>query len=177
VNAPAVRYYCLVTSGPGPFLGFDYLEAIDISGVGVRACPIGPAFIVDPPWAELMHLFSGGNPEGKYVNVVCAPLGYSLGARTTGIDWAGPKGDPSVVYQPRTALAGLYTVGVPNVAITLPIDSWGGADDELQVLQQYDFVFCPTDEHVEAFKGVGISAHHVPPDAGQLAKLFAVLLG
>lgn len=172
--SPGVRYYCIVApSRPGEaLLGFDYLEAIDGSGVGVRACPIGAAFLMDKPWIDLLHLFSGEAPKDNYVNVVCAPIGCLLGSATSGVDFAGPKGSPDVVYRPQTALAGLYTVGVPNVAITLPHED----DADLQALQQYDFVLCPSDNYVEAFHDIGVTAHHVPPDPGQLGKLFAALL-
>jgi hypothetical protein len=174
---PQVRFYCLMLASPmSVMLGLEYLLALDASGLGVRACPIGAAYLSQPPWNQVLNLFDGELTE-KYVNVVCAPVGYLLGAPTTGVDFAGKKGDPGVVYQPQTALAGLHTAGVPNVAITLAPVGRDEHDHEIQALKRYDLVLCPNDSHVQAFAEIGVSAHHVPSDAGQLARLFSVLLG
>jgi hypothetical protein len=176
-----VRYYCLVTLGEGPFLGYDVLQALARGGFDVRACPIGAAFLAYPPWLEVMHLFTAGPPSPPFINMVCAPLCYLLGQPTTGVDFAGLKGDPTIVYQPQTALMGLYTVGVPNVAVTLPRAPTGPATEgavssEIQALEKYDLVIAPTEEDAQGLRDLGVSAISVPPDPARFVEILSPLL-
>ena len=186
-DRPRVRFYCLALPSDGPQLGFDYLEAIERTNLGVRACPIGPAFLMAGPWPRLSHLFMG-EPLGlrdRFVNVVCAPPGLSLGFAMTARDVAPPPDLPGVmkpvereeaiVYQPKTALSGLYTVGVKNVAITMPKPA-PPDDPERQALLQYDFVLCPSAADAAAMGALKIPGLYVPPDAAILEKILVALL-
>ena len=157
--------------GDGPFLGFNYLEAMVSAGRDVRACPIGPAYVAYPPWAAYLKFFTGQQPVGRFVNVVCAPLRYAMGQPLTGVDVGGLKADPGVVYQPQTAISGLHTPGVVNVAVTLPVDAWDEIDSEIQALHKYDLIVCPSDEHAIKFREIGVSAICVPPSVFSVALL------
>ena len=114
-----LRYFTVI----GDPIGFLYLHAIAESPHGVTMAPIGPAFLMMPPWNQCAHLF--GKPVApleEIVNIVCAPRGLLMGAKF---------GD----YEPQTAFEGLYTDKVPNVAIVAP----GGTGD-VETLAQYDLV-------------------------------------
>lgn len=188
-----VRFYCLALPSDAPQLGVDYLTAIAGTGLGVVALPIGPAFLMAGPWPRLLHHFTAAVPAGQYVNVVCAPLGLSLGFASSRAEMGAstppmrkqgskvielPGDEDDIVYVPQTALSGLFTVGVPNVAIVQPPGAAQPrpSESELQALRQYDFVLSPTEAAVTAFALLDISAIHVPPDAGQLAKILGALV-
>jgi hypothetical protein len=127
---------------------FDYLRAIDELGLGVRVMPVGMARFDVPPWNEVSHTFV--SPIGTdYINVVCVPSGVKLGAPVSMAQF-GPGTEPfssiggqGNVYEPEGAIAGLYTVGVPNVAILVDKDFTPG---ELDALRLYDMVVCPSPE-------------------------------
>lgn len=167
-----VRYHCLAAPAPpGNHLGFDVLLALHQAGIAVRALSIGPAFLMHPPWNALYKLFEAELDE-NYVNIVCAPPNLSLGAPMRAHEVAAPQDvrfaratDSNPVYRPQTALAGLHTVGVPNIAITLPRPK-PPSPAEITILNHYNVVLCPslhmTVELVEA--GVH-NAEHAAPDA------------
>jgi hypothetical protein len=81
-----------------------------------------------------------------------------------------------VFYEPQTALAGIYTVGCKNVAITgiapKPPDS-----KEVSALRRYDAIIAPTEADRDALQAVGLEAMHVPPDGPQLQTLLDDLCG
>lgn len=187
MSEPCVRFYCLALPSDGPQLGFDYLEALDHTDFGVRACPIGPAYLMAGDWPRLLHLFTGPPLGGRdtegnlveFVNVVCAPPGLSLGFAMTARQVAGPRdaaaAPDDVVYQPKTALAGLYTIGVKNIAITMPRPALPD-EAECAALALYDFVLCPTSEDAEMLGTLGVPALHVPPDPQLLDKILRALI-
>jgi hypothetical protein len=173
-------------------MGIDYLRAFHATGIGVKACPIGPIMPM-PSWMDLMNLFMVADPQEGYVNVVVAPPGLSMGFAHTAAAVApgvamldGNKAPPvpgapqvlpsqEIVYQPQTALAGLYTVGVPNIAVTMsrpkPPD-----EAEVRALQQYSFVLSPSDDDAQALRLIGVDAIHMLPDPGQLSRILDALL-
>lgn len=172
MTAPRIRFYCLALPGDAPQLGFDYLEALHQAGLAVKACPIGPMFL-HGRWPELMHLFVGADmPDGRYVNVVCAPIGLPLGYASTRAASGPPIGvvpgvatrDRDVVYAPQTALAGLYTVGAPNVALVMAprAEPPGG---ELQALTRYQRVCAPTESEATKLHALGVAADAIPPQS------------
>jgi hypothetical protein len=191
-----LRYFCVVAPGAAGDMGHAYLQALVATGIRVRALPIGGAAAMNAErrWYELGKLFT--TPMAPFVNIVCAPPGLQLGTRTpmtamggtrdlvkqegrtTDVmvfppelrELLGPQKDASdIVYEPQTALAGLYTVGCKNVAIV-----YGGAPDavELEVLGNYDLVIV-TDPDAAGFRAskgqISSTALYVPPDATQLA--------
>ena len=179
-----VRFFCLVLPPGHEQTGYEYLDALDRSGKRVVACPIGMAYFTSAPWSGITRLFSGLTAP-RFVNVVCAPPGLVMGARMRAADVKPPL-DPSgvawrkelsqeVVYEPSTALSGLYTVGVPNVAITTlgtkPLES-----SEIRALAQYDAVFTPSGNDAEALRALGIHSMHIPPDPALLGRLMGWLL-
>ena len=185
---PRIRFHCLVNPGPGPHLGFDHLAAIDSTGIGVRAVPIGLAILTADPWSALEHCFRGPPPDdGEYVNIVCAPPRYSLGTQATRAAIAPPTVVPpgmrvpalpgdedEIVYRPMTALAGLYTVGVPNIAITMPQPK--PTDDEIGALGRYDRVFTPNAEAARRLGELGIKALVFRPHAGAWKRLLQPMI-
>jgi hypothetical protein len=169
----------------GGSLGFDYLDAFDKTALGVLACPIGMAYFAAEPWSDVGRLFMG-RPAARYVNVVCAPPNLLMGQRLRASDApvlgsdgevrAIPSGKTeSIIYEPQTALAGLYTVGVPNVAITMARPR-PPEDHEIRALAQYDAVLCPSSSGTEELQRLGVVAMHVPADAEQLKRLVGWLL-
>jgi hypothetical protein len=177
----------------GTQLGFDYLEALSKTGLGVAACPIGPAYLNAEPWSKVTQLFTPHPVAKDYVNIVVAPPNLFMGMRLRAVDVTPPSHlpfpgeeiapavpqriDPSseVIYEPQTALSGLYTIGVPNIAVTL---AWPKPpeDHEIRALAQYDAVFAPTAEDALALRALGVLAMHIPPDTDQLARILSWLL-
>jgi hypothetical protein len=195
----AVRFFCLMLPNGGAGLGYAYLEAFDQTGLGVKACPIGPAYLGADPWPKYAHLIFIGQVARSFVNVVVAPPNLLMGTRLRATDVKPPNhlptageetapfalsaGTPAtpaaaaeeVVYEPQTALGGLYTVGVPNIAITLPRPK-PPEDHEVRALAQYDAILCPTDADATALRHLGLVAFNVPPEPGQLARIVSWLL-
>lgn len=177
-----LRYFCMVMPTGGPSLGFDYLEALHLTGLGVKACPIGPAFLMSGPWPALMNLFVGPGQVAKaFVNVVCAPPDLLMGQALREVDvkppsGAGPltgeKAREEVVYKPQTAISGLFTVGVPNIAITAARPR-PPSEHEITALLKYDAVITPSETDAMVLKGLGVVAIHMPPEKDQLARLIA----
>jgi hypothetical protein len=142
MKAP-LRLHVLAVPGLGPQLGFEVMVALRQAGLDLRVLSIGPAFLAYPPWRDHYELFQTELAE-RYVNIVCAPPGLFLGNPMR----ASEQHDRSKIqttdriYQPPTALSGLFTVGVPNIAITLPRPRPPDLQ-ELAVLKTYDVVLCP----------------------------------
>lgn len=180
-----VRFFSLVM--PNDTFGFDYLEAIHQTGLGVKGCPIGPAFLMSPPWAALMHLFMKGELADVYVNVVCCPPNIMMGQALRPTEMKPPPGmGPPIstsdrakteeyVYRPQTAFSGLYTIGVANIAITTlrpkPPDP-----NEVIALSKYDAVLTASEFDAEALKAVGILTYCAPPRPDGLQPILRALL-
>ncbi len=166
--------------GPAGVVPQRYLQALVDTGIPVLTAPIGIAFIgaLEPQWQALSATL---NTELKkpYVNIVCAPPGLLMGSpmrasdmqmspaeRTElicdGLDVPPAPvedvgGGDEIIYVPQTALTGLYTVGVPNIAIT---DTRPKPPDvhEIRALAQYDHVFAPSIADCAALCRLGVDA-------------------
>ena len=164
-------------------IAFSYLKAIDDTGLGVRIMPVGLALFDRLPWSEMPHVFTASISE-PFINVVCVPQGVTLGAPADAKQFALPDGDQDLAiagdgpgegnYKPETAIIGLYTDNVFNVAIV----DWEGEVDqaELYTLCRYSRVICPTHEATTALCKQGVPAATIPPESDKLAKLFADFL-
>ncbi|MCJ7796361.1 MAG: hypothetical protein MUQ56_06285, partial [Thermoleophilia bacterium] len=121
-----------------------------------------------------------GDLTAVRVNVVCVPLGIPLGKQVMARDLVVPlalsgieppvvKGPGEAVYEPQTAIAGLHTSGMVNVAITgrLPTAALGplieGDVSFLAGSRNYDLVLCPQMQDVTWLCGRGIEARWCPP--------------
>lgn len=87
------------------------------------------------PWYHLAPHFVAEVHQKSYVNVVC-----------------GDNGD----------VHGLYTVSVPNVAIT-GVQPRHPTEAELASLRLYDTVFCPTTDDMLSLRALGVKAFHATP--------------
>ena len=165
-----------------PDLGYKYLRAIMQAGYDVRAIPIGFAHfqvLNEKPWKhwkKVYEAFASSRATTAGVNIVCAPLGFTMG-RTVRLKDLAPQSidgvpgfltanntsDPEqVVYEPSTAIAGLWTEGFRNVAITGTVASDVTASD-LEASRRYDLVLTPTQREVEQLKRLGVSAQSCTP--------------
>lgn len=172
-----IRFFCLVLPTKGPSLGFDYLQAFQRTGREILACAIGQGYLMAEPWNSLTHLFQGQTAP-HFVNVACAPLNFLMGTRLARTPDGGltPGATGDAVYEPATALSGLYTAGVPNIAITLPRGQ-PPEPSEIRALQKYDAVLCPTEGDSIALAAMGVVCMHLPPSPDQLGKLTDRLFG
>ncbi|MCC7024636.1 MAG: hypothetical protein IT338_17545 [Thermomicrobiales bacterium] len=190
-----IRYFCLVARGAAGDAAHAYLVALAQTGRPLRAQPIGLAqFDCEPRWWQVTRLFT--RPMGtRFVNVVCARPGLALGVRLParalrpqGADdplrelerAIGPLPDaPDDVYQPELALAGLYTVGCRNVAITSATPP--PSDVELAALHRYDLVIATSPDDRDRLRDLLGHRHprvvHVPPDASLLGAFLDELCG
>lgn len=172
----AVRYHCFTAVMQEPILGLDYLRALAETTHDLQACPIGPAFLSMAPWSTVSQHFMAPPPD-RYINVVCAPPDLALGAPVSRRDVA-PRHQPGIsmmdsdtVYEPSTAFAGLYTVGVANIAITMGLVEPSPTDKK--ALNRYDIVITPTETDAEILASWGIAAAVVPPEPDLLEMLLA----
>lgn len=135
-----IRYFTVV----GDPTGLAYLEPLLVSDLGVSVAPIGPCFLVVPPWDRVAKLFAQPTaPIEEIVNVVCAHRGTYLGSK-------------SDTYEPETAFGALYTAGCPNVAIVPD----GGVGDE-KALRRYDLVIVDNSVNRNALSERGVFSHVV----------------
>jgi hypothetical protein len=194
-----IRFFCPVAPGALGDLPFAYLEALHGTGRALRAQSIGmAAFDAERRWYRLAHLFA--TPMwSPFVNVVCARPGLMLGtampvsalAPTRDSDTQAALGAleralggpiterERLIYQPKTALVGLYTVGVKNVAITSAAPDPSAL--ELEALARYDAVVTVgTGDRDRLLQLLG-ERHprvvHVSPRASDLAALLDDLCG
>ena len=170
------RYFCAVEPGcPWSVVAHQYAEALREAGLSVRLIAIGGSYLMEPskldgpegrahadgfaPWRRLAPLF--GTPIGAddtVVNVVCAPAGMLLGPQKT-LD------DGQVVYEPKTALSGLHTPGMKNVAITGCVPGGPEFDhDEAGALKRYELVACPSCDDMHDLRAFGVNTAFWPPD-------------
>jgi hypothetical protein len=148
-----IRFSCVVAPGGDPEnIAFPYLAAIDLTGVGVRVMPLGPFQFGQPPWDRLSHLFLA--PLGlRFINVVCAPACYSLSGDST------------------SAITGLLTIGIPNVAIMSGTGNY--CSKEFAALAKYDRVICPTEEGTRRLCQEGVPCARIPAEPEKLSRLFS----
>ncbi len=184
--AAQIRFWC-IPDGSAALEPVIYLRSLLETGLGVRAVSItGLTFFVGKkhedagPWARFATAFTAPVAR-RYINVVCAPIGYIMGGRMAPKTRA--QGDPidssEFIATPKSALSGLYTVGVPNVAITTP----PAGDTEMpemcgQALKQYDSVLSPTPADAERLRelGVHLACSVSPGDSAALKELMTALL-
>ncbi len=194
--AATIRYFCqMLPSGGKSLLAYDYLTSIEKTGVGVKMMSIGPAFFHVEPWNQITHLYMAPLAD-CFINAVCVPTDFSLGVRVKAGE-AAPNVPPTlqpvpdqsqavfpnieksaedaekVVYEPQTAFAALFTVGVPNIAFTRVFPQRPPSDSEIQVLQKYDAVVTPFKDDIKVFALLGISAVVVHPESEDLAPLLS----
>jgi len=151
-------------------LAFPYLEAVDKTGLGVRVMPIGVVPFGMHPWDKVPHVFMTAL-KMRFINVVCIPPGVALGATISTAQFGNSQGGDGVAYEPAMAIPGLYTVGVPNVAILEGTNIM--VDKEIESLKVYDAVICPTGEGAQKLVSHGIKAVQIGPDPTLLARLFS----
>lgn len=153
----------------------------------MRLIAIGGAYLMPKApeyahWGRLGSLFGTPIAGDKVVNVVCAPVGMSLGTRQTLQSITGKQAsgnetisDEEQVYEPQTALSGLYTDGMRNVSITGCLGNGQEPDKaEVAALNRYPIVVCATtaDEHTLLSCGVEIPTFLNPED---LAKMLSAM--
>lgn len=167
-----LRYHCVTMAVAEPILGLDYLRAL-AKHYEVQACPIGPAFLAAPPWSQVSDLFLPKEfDNGFFINVVCAPVDMMAGqtirqsdlAPDTSVPGAKPASS-DVVYRPSTVFGALFTVGVMNIAITLPTRE--PSEAEQRVLTRYSAIWTPTESARERLRAWGIHAQVVVPETLQ----------
>lgn len=142
-----IRYACPTSPGMDKGgLAFQYLQILMETGLGVRIMPIGVALFDRAPWDEVPEVFTNAL-DTEYINVVCAPPGLTLGANISAAQFGNDKASEDPAYKPTTAIAGLYTIGVPNIAI---LDGKGDFEpEELEALKKYSKVMCSTLEGIQ----------------------------
>jgi hypothetical protein len=153
-------------------VAFPYLKAVEGTGLGVRVMPIGAMHFGMKPWDGVWHLFT--EPlKARYINVVAIEPGLPMGAAITTAQFGSPGSDDNTVYEPQLALSGLFTVGVPNVAIlsgnTMP------GEKEIEALKRYDEVICPDEKGEAALYKVGVISAMIPPESDLLSHLFSAM--
>jgi hypothetical protein len=172
---PSVRYHCFTAATVEPILGLDYLLALAECS-RLQACPIGPAFLSLAPWSAVSQHFIAPAAD-RYINIVCAPPDLAMGSpvdRRAVAPQHIPGGqivDSETIYTPSTALSGLFTVGVPNIAITLGLVE--PSEPEKNALGRYDLVITPTDTDAEILAGWGVKVAVVPPEPDLLAEILS----
>lgn len=149
-----IRYVCVTDEARDPEkIAFSYLEAIEGTGLGARVMPLGAMHFAVPPWNALGHLFLSAL-RTRFLNVVCVPPRL-----------------PLVPGEDQTALAGLYTLGIPNVAITTGLGDYTAK--ELHSLQLYNRVVVPDEDGRVVLASKGIDSVVIPPDPEPLSSLFS----
>ncbi len=193
-QAARIRYSAMLGIDT-PLPAASYLRALDATGLGVRVLSLLGGMVdlkqlnahAVAPWAHV-GLFTAPVAE-RYVNIVAAPPGLMLGDAMRAVDMRVPFGKTShpnphpiadkneVVYTPQTALAGRYTVGVPNVAITCaPTADAELAPHERAALAQYSAVITHTQEHAIALEKAGVPVALLHPGRDDAARTLRVLL-
>lgn len=155
MNREALIRFCCVTDAQNDSeqIAFPYLEAIEGTGLGARVMPLGAMHFAVAPWSALGHLFiSALRP--RFINVVCVPPGLPL----------PPQGD-------QTALSGLFTLGIPNIAITTGAGPYTAK--EAKMLKMYNRVIVPDGSEATELRTIGIPFEEIPPEAEPLSLLFS----
>lgn len=167
-----VRYFCMV--GPPapkghkglwwPDLGFRYANALLFSAGPMRIVPVGNArFDADgganfQRWREMAPLFSGALAE-NFVNVVCAPMGAPM---TPALSLPS-KMNGTIEIPAVPVLAGLWTAGQRNIAITSSYEAMGDPATDLEALYKYDLVIVQDEPDAIGLRDRGVTAQHYTP--------------
>jgi hypothetical protein len=93
-TAPAeIRFFTMLSPGGTPWGDFatSYLTAFTDAGFVVRVAPLGGLFLQDLPanWRPFLDCFQG-DLDDDFINVVCAPPGFAMGAAIS-VDQLAPK--------------------------------------------------------------------------------------
>lgn len=166
-----IRYFAMLTLSDSPLPACAYLAALERTGLGVRVLSVFGMPSSPGPWTPHAAAFMAP-VAARYVNVVAALPGLPMGSPVTRRDLAGGFGTggaffdrrdfnvapagveqmaaettadgDEVIYQPQTIIAGLYTVGVPNVLLTVPPAAGEISPAEIAAMSKYDVVAVPT---------------------------------
>lgn len=185
-----LRLFCQVQPGAAGDGAYRWLMASYGTGMSTRAIPIGASSLTaDRRWYEVASLFM--TPiQTPFVNVVHAPCGLMMGGRMEmssslvdmpmalqkAIGDRPKRATPGkAVYEPQTALAGLYTVGCVNVAI---LASAAGIDDrETRALRRYDSVICEDESDAEMLRSRSIKVTQMVADSAKFLEHLRGLCG
>jgi len=149
-------------------LAFPYLEAILGTGLGVRLMPVGLVALWLSPWNQVPEVFVSAL-RTRFINVLCVPAGLKVGATVSAAQF-GNEAAKGAAYEPPLAMQGLFTVGVPNVAIVRASEF---DPKEISTLKKCTAVVCPTKEDADALGICGVKAVVIPPESDQLSRLFS----
>lgn len=183
-------------TGAAGDIPYAYLQLMHGMGYRLRVLPIGLASNGDARWMKFRHLLVEPM-SSPFVNIVCAPLGLSMGVAFSASDVGAqamkdaehtkdllPQAkDSAPAYVPQTALAGLCTVGCANIAILMPLtperaQALDRLELEKRALAQYDLIICPTAEDVEGMRYLGLGqAVFAPPDRISMQPILELLCG
>jgi len=186
-----IRMFLPVLPGTAGDIPFSYLTALRQLSLPVRALPIGTtaALTVEKRWYDISDSFTVPMSI-PFINVVCAPAGLLMGVRMPirkslasdegvpaelrqlvgGAARRARSSDGDVVYEPPTALTGLWTVGVKNIAI---IYGNGKLEErELAMLAKYDRVLAHESSPLPIAESL-----YVPPDPQRLAGILGEACG
>jgi len=169
-------------------VSYQYLIALRVSGIKPRAIPIGGMQLPerakqDRAWSHWLQVADAfeGDLASVSVNVVCVPMGVPLGKSVKAAEFVVPdkrakvatpevKAPEEVVYEPNTAISGLYTQGMVNIALTGRLGSGAPAsyvDEDIRFLldrpRAYDLVLCPQMTDVTWLCDRGVEAQWCPP--------------
>lgn len=174
-NEAIIRYACVTIPGMDQEkISVAYLQALDETGLGVRLMPIGMVTAWSPPWNDYPHVFTSAL-KTRYINVVCVPPGVPLGAPVSPAQFGHGRStgqEQVAAYEPDSALVGLFTVGIPNVAIIAGESEC--TDKEVESLKHYNAVVCPTEKGTENMRALGVkNAICIPPDSLMLSRLLS----
>ncbi|MFH1834237.1 MAG: hypothetical protein ABH877_04360 [bacterium] len=169
-------------------VSYQYLIALRVSGIKPRAIPIGGLQLPerakqDRAWSHWLQVADAfqGDLGAVSVNVVCIPLGVPLGKSVMASEFVVPdrlakiavpevKEPGETVYEPSTAISGLYTDGMVNIALTGCLGVGVTAsyvDEDLRFLldhpKAYSLILCPQMADVTWLGERGIEAQWCPP--------------
>lgn len=167
-----IRYACVTAEGmdvDSGALTLPYLRAFMGTQLGVRVMPIGMVAMWHDPWNKVPQVFTSAL-KTRFINVVCVPPGLKMGGKVSVGQFGSDRGSQTA-YEPPTAIPGLLTVGIPNVAILT-----GDKDlqqKEVDSLKLYTEVLCPTKHGADTLIEQGVKAIQVPPHSESLLKLIS----
>lgn len=169
-----IRFACVTTPGMDrEGIAFPYLQAIEKTGLGVRVMPIGAMHFGMAPWNLVSHLFMTAL-KTRFINVVAIEPGTSLGTAISSAQFGHAGSGGQVAYQPPLALSGLFTVGIPNVAIMSGVTMPAGK--EIDSLKHYTAVICVVASGVRDLGKLGIKAVSIPAESDSLSRLFSGMM-
>lgn len=162
-----IRMFCPL--GPRtawwPDISYKYVCALRLAGLEPRLVPIGGMQLGgmthvehDRAWHHWKRMGDDGlftrGLKARFVNIVCAPIGFELGGTLRMSDFGKPPEvpgrdpaaarDDEVIRKSSTALVGLWTADMINIAITGLPELALPSDEEVEALRRYTTVICPT---------------------------------